>query len=109
MIVIGECLSSLTQKKGDLTEQDKQAILKYGSAWGCDICQEVCPYTTAAISRGTIYTSIEFFKSDMIPYLTSNDVESMDDNTFKNRAYSWRGRAPIIRNLKILEEKSKSN
>jgi epoxyqueuosine reductase QueG len=100
----GECLSSLTQKKGELTESEREIIKKYGSAWGCDICQEVCPHTADAIKAGTVYTDIEFFKNDAIPYLTSEIVDKMTDEEFAARAYSWRGRRTIVRNLEILEK-----
>ncbi len=100
----GECLSALTQKKGELTPEERQAIKDHGSAWGCDICSEVCPYTKRAIERGTIYTNIDFFRRELIPVLSSELVGSMSDSDFACRAYSWRKRDTIIRNLKILEE-----
>ena len=105
---IGACLSALTQKKGALSPAEEQAILKYGSAWGCDICQEVCPYTKNAIERGTIYTDIEYFKKDLIPYLSREDIDKMSDEEFAKRAYSWRGRAVILRNLDLMENSKKS-
>ena len=101
---IGVCLSALTQKKGELSDDERSAIVKYGYAWGCDICQEACPHTQNAIKQGTIYTPIEFFKQDVTPYLTSDGVRSMTDEQFASRAYSWRGRNTIVRNLEILEK-----
>ena len=100
---IGECLSSLTQKKGELSNADSSAIKKYSCAWGCDICQEVCPYTLRAKRTGSIYTDVEFFKEELIPVLTSERLQSMSDEEFSQRAYSWRGRNTILRNLKIIE------
>ena len=105
---IGVCLSALTQKKGALTEDEEQTILQYGSAWGCDICQEVCPCTKNAIERGTIYTDVEYFKKDLIPLLSRKDIDEMSDERFSKRAYSWRGRAVILRNLDIIEKNEKS-
>lgn len=96
------CLSALTQKKGELREDEIQMIKKYSSAWGCDICTEVCPHTKKAHFNRTIYSPIPFFKKNLIPHLTVNDIEHMDDATFSRRAYSWRGRDTIIRNLKLL-------
>lgn len=98
------CLSALTQKKGELTEDEKNIIRKYKSAWGCDICQQVCPVTEKAIKCGSIYTPIEFFKIDRTEHLTSALIENMSDEEFKSRAYSWRGKQTVLRNLKILEE-----
>ncbi len=105
MASIGECLSSLTQKKGELTANEANAIKKYGSAWGCDVCQEVCPFTLHAKRKGTIYTEIEFFNKELIPILTSEKINAMSDEKFSCRAYSWRGRGAITRNLKIIENK----
>ena len=104
MSEIGVCLSALTQKKGELSKDEIDTIIKYGSAWGCDICQEACPHTKRAITEGTIYTPIEFFKKDITSYLTKDDVKNMTDEQFSCRAYSWRGKDTIIRNLEILEK-----
>lgn len=100
----GECLSALTQKKGELTDSEKAHIKKYGSAWGCDICQEVCPHTKKAIENKTIYTNIEFFKNHLTPHLTTADIDNMSDEEFAHRAYSWRKRATVKRNLEILDD-----
>ena len=104
---IGTCLSALTQKKGELTPDEQSAIVQYGYAWGCDICQEACPHTKRAIKDGTIYTPIEFFKKDITSYLTKDDVKNMTDEQFSCRAYSWRGKETIARNLEILEKHTK--
>ena len=106
MSEVGECLSALTQRKGELTDLEKSYIRKYGSAWGCDICQEDCPHTEKAIKNGTIYTDIDFFKDGLIQIVTSDIIDSMSDAEFGSRAYSWRKRATIKRNLDILEEKN---
>jgi len=44
----GVCLSALTQKKGALTPEEENIISLLQSAWGCDICQKVCPHTERA-------------------------------------------------------------
>jgi epoxyqueuosine reductase len=104
MTKCGVCLSALTQKKGVLNEDEEKLIVQYSSAWGCDICQEVCPHTKRAIKDGTIYTEIEFFKSESMPYLTVDMIDSMSEENFKKRAYSWRGKDTIRRNLWLLEQ-----
>ena len=102
---ISKCLSSVTQKKGNLNEEEIELIKKYSCAWGCDICQNACPYTKNAIKNGTIYTNIDFFKNERTPYLNSTTIDEMSDEQFSMRAYSWRGKNTIKRNLLILEEK----
>lgn len=99
-----QCLSSVTQKKGTLDEDEKAYIRRYGSAWGCDLCQNSCPHTKRMIKCGTV-TPILFFYENRIEFLSLNRLDEMSDADFLHRAYSWRGRETVERNLKILEEK----
>jgi len=103
---IGSCLSALTQKRGELTKAETEALLTYQTVWGCDLCQEVCPYTKQAICNQTIETPIDFFKADRIPTLDSQVLSQMSEAEFSKRAYAWRGKAPIERNLKAIEMKT---
>ena len=96
------CLSAVTQKKGELSADEVELIAYHKSAWGCDICQKVCPHTKKAIKNGTIYSKIPFFLEKRTPCLTYEVVEKMTEEDFKERAYSWRGKAPLLRNLEIL-------
>ncbi len=100
----GECLSAITQKKGELTDTEREYIKKYGSAWGCDICQEICPHTIKAKEKGTIFTNIDFFKRDLTPCLTTQAIAQMSDGAFFERAYSWRKKSTILRNLDLIEK-----
>ncbi len=100
----GECLSALTQKKGELSPAEADYIRKYGSPWGCDICQLVCPHTKRAIADGSIFTHIPFFSEYLLPSPTADDVLSMSNGEFSERAYSWRGRECILRNLSLIGE-----
>ncbi len=105
----GRCLSAITQKKQELTAEEEAAILKHGTAWGCDICQVVCPHTRRARESGSIYTKIPYFKENLTPRLTSDMIRSMSEEGFSRRAYSWRGRETIIRNLELLEKGKTEN
>ncbi len=96
-----ECLSAITQKKGELGENEKELMRRYGTAWGCDVCQEVCPHTVKAKKDGTIYTDSEFFNQQPISVPTEETIADKAD--FAKRAYSWRGAATILRNVKILK------
>lgn len=98
------CLSALTQKKGELTDEEKAALLLHGCAWGCDICQRACPVTARAKKSGTLYSDIPFFHQEAIPHLSPKTVQEMSDEEFAKRAYSWRGRPVILRNLEILKK-----
>ncbi len=94
------CLSDVTQRKGELTEGEKKMILESGCFWGCDICSEACP-----MNASPSVTPIEFFKKDLTPFVTVELIDNMSKEEFINRAYSWRGRKTIIRNLEIMNDK----
>ena len=96
-----ECLSALSQKKGVLTPEEENLLRATATVWGCDRCQEVCPYNIRARKAGTVYSTIPFFYEDTLPAPTKEDIEGMSDQEFLQRAYSWRGRETILRNLKI--------
>ena len=38
------CTSNISQKKGELTSEEQNILLKSGFVWGCDCCQTVCPH-----------------------------------------------------------------
>ncbi len=94
------CLSALTQKKGKLTDEEITALASHPLVWGCDICQLACPINKQIIAAN-IGTDIEFFKSDLVPRIDEKILSDMSDEEFSSRAYSWRGRETIIRNLHL--------
>ena len=93
-----ECLSAVTQKKGELTPDEISYIRENGSAWGCDICQTSCP-----LNKNAAETPIAFFRRDRISTLTRETLDKMTDAEFSARAFSWRGRGVLERNLSVLE------
>lgn len=97
----GLCLSRITQTKGELSGEHIQMIKDGGCAWGCDICQSVCP-----ANAGVPESGIEFFRVGRIPWLTPQTVRDMSKEQFARRAYAWKGRACILRNLEILKDKN---
>ncbi len=94
-----ECLSEITQKKGELSEDEASLMREYNTAWGCDECQSACPYNSNPKK-----TPLEFFYRDRMEKLTKEALCSMDKDTFSMRAFSWRGRKTVERNLAILED-----
>lgn len=94
-----QCLSSITQKKGTLSDDEQDLIVKSGCAWGCDVCRTVC-----IMNKNIAKTPIEFFKTALTPTLTTELVENMSKDEFSKRAYAWRGRNTILRNLKLIEK-----
>jgi epoxyqueuosine reductase QueG len=98
------CLSALSQKKGKLSEEEERILLSTNTVWGCDRCQECCPYNHDAMAAGTIYTPIPFFYENTLSSPTAEEIKNMSDEDFAQRAYSWRGREVILRNLQIQEK-----
>ena len=93
------CLSALTQQKGELSAETVAMMKKYNTAWGCDICQNVCP-----MNRDVAKTPIGFFQTDLIYRLTPEILDNMTDEELRGRAFGWRKRKTIERNIKLLSE-----
>ena len=92
----------ITQKKGELTAEEIEAIRRNGTLFGCDACQMACPY-----NKSPKMTPISFFYEDRIPKLTREILDRMSKEELKSRALGWRGRALLYRNLDILEKNEK--
>ena len=97
------CLSALTQKKGQLPPNEKATIREGGLAWGCDACQLSCPHNLRVIRDG-MDTKIPYFVQHRLPRLTVESLARMSDEELRHRAYAWRGRAVIARNLALIAE-----
>ncbi len=83
------CISEITQKKGELSPDEEKLMKECGCVWGCDICQEVCP-----MNQNAAVTEIEEFLSSPIAHIETGC--SLD-----GRAYEWRGRKVIERNIAV--------
>lgn len=101
----GDCLSAITQKKGELTTDEQNLMLKYNTVWGCDICQDVCPHSRKVKKSGTVYTDIDWFYKECAANPTSEEIN--DAEFLESRAYAWRGKNTIARNIRLFEEKNK--
>jgi epoxyqueuosine reductase QueG len=86
------CLSSITQKKGVLSQEEDVMIKKSRIIWGCDICQLCCP-----MNKKISETNIESFRLSYNSYADKDNILSAED-----RAYLWRGKEVILRNLEIV-------
>lgn len=83
------CVSALTQKKGELTPQETALIVKSGSMWGCDACQECCPMNVG--KRIAPHSCFGWYR----PEMTVDDLDG--------KAYAWRGKAVLVRNTALFE------
>ena len=97
------CLSALTQKKGAISPKEAASIREGGLLWGCDACQLSCPHNIRVVREGRD-TVIPYFKEERLVRLDAQTLTAMTDEAFSARAYSWRGRSVISRNIALLEE-----
>lgn len=99
----GRCLSDITQTNNEITESERK-LLKNSLVWGCDICSDVCP-----MNKNILFTKNSEFSENLIYELHLSDVNNLTRKQFngkyKDRAFTFRGANPIIRNLKIKEDK----
>ena len=95
------CISSITQKKGELSESEKDIIRKTGMVWGCDVCALACPVTKIAMKNGTLKTDIPYFTEGRLGTVDEGLISSMSDEEYKRYSFSWRKREVMIRNIRI--------
>ncbi|MCI8650519.1 MAG: epoxyqueuosine reductase [Anaerotruncus sp.] len=89
------CRSQITQKKGELTEWEREQIRAGGLVWGCDCCTDACP-----VNRGVKPSLVEGFYTDIAPVVGQDNAGRL----CLVKAYGWRGETVILRNLRILSE-----
>lgn len=88
-VVGSKCLSAITQKKGILSPEEERLMKECGCVWGCDICQDICP-----MNQNAATTQIAEFLSSPAPHITSGC-------SLEGRAYEWRGRKVVERNIAV--------
>lgn len=97
------CLSALTQQGGELSAEAADAVRRHPLIWGCDLCQRICP-----LNRHVPETDNPAFRDDLIASLSAAELDGLTRRQFAeaypDRAFTWRGPAPLRRNLKRKEE-----
>lgn len=90
-----ECLSDITQRKGELSDGEISAIKAKGLAWGCDSCQTCCP-----MNENAKETEIPEFRERAKHFLREEEIpEFLPDS-----ACNWRGEKVIRRNVGLVNE-----
>jgi len=92
------CLSYITQKKH---LEDKWLNKLENRIFGCDTCQEICPYNKVALK-----SNIEEFKpQDYMVDVNLQDLIFLNNKDFKEKlikhSCGWRGKNIIIRNALV--------
>lgn len=90
-----KCASHISQKKGELTEQETDILRRAKTVFGCDICQTVCPMNRNIQEKENLFTG------DIFSTLTAENVEKV----YKSRPFGWRGLKVLQRNLEIYNGK----
>lgn len=98
----GDCLSELTQRRGELAPEAALLMRKHHTVWGCDLCQTACPHNRRVMDAGRV-TPIGYFHEDRITHLDSEMLAAMPRSEFESRAFAWRGRQTLARNLAAYE------
>lgn len=98
------CLSALTQQNGELPPAAISALSAAPLVWGCDVCSEVCP-----LNRDLPPSPNPAFTKNRICSLSADDVAGLTRRQFSEkyagRAFTWRGPAPLVRNLALQQKK----
>ena len=84
-----KCLSHITQRKGDLSQEERDLIKNSGCIWGCDVCQDVCP-----MNKDIAITPVKEFKESAVVHFSKGDE-------IEGRAFAWRTRKVIERNIML--------
>ena len=87
------CLSEITQKKGELTSQEEALVRKNGLMWGCDSCQNCCPY-----NQNLPLTYLHAFSDHVQTVVTRENLNTL----CKTRAFGYRGKTLLKRNLDLI-------
>lgn len=95
-IDISRCLSGISQKESR-TEEENAILKHHGIAWGCDICQEVCPYNKSAK-----LSEIPYFVKTRLNHISKEFVEGLSDEEFTRYAFSYKGKKLVLDNIDLL-------
>lgn len=95
------CISEITQKKKELSEEEISAMCRAGYIWGCDECSLCCSHASFR------ETPIDYFRKSAIEKDAPRVIASMSDEEFAKYPFSWRKRDIILRNCRILYGENK--
>ncbi|MCX7694191.1 MAG: tRNA epoxyqueuosine(34) reductase QueG [Caloramator sp.] len=102
-----KCLSYITQKKDDLSEEEQEQLgLRI---YGCDTCQDVCPFNKGVQISNIVDFLPEDWNININEEVFMNLSNSEFNKTFKTTSAGWRGKKVLQRNLVIAMGNSKKS
>lgn len=93
-----KCLSAISQKKRKSNEE-KTLLQKNKIAWGCDICQNVCPH-----NKDSQLSSIPYFYNTRTEKMNKQFILSLNEEEFQKYAFSYRGKKVVLENLENIDK-----
>ena len=94
---VNRCVSYLTQLK-ELNDTQKEILSSQNMVYGCDKCQEMCPY-----NQNPVKTPIEEFYKKRVVNIEKEKLEKQSNREFKKEygdfPFSWRGKGTILKNF----------
>lgn len=94
-----KCVSAISQKKTK-SDEEKKMLAKTKTIWGCDLCQTACPF-----NRKAEYSTIDYFKNDVINNFTANTITALNDSEYAKYAFSYRAKSVITENCLTVNSK----
>lgn len=100
-----KCISYWTIEFKEEVLPDSQQL--DGWLWGCDVCQQVCPWNLKFVQP---QTPVWFAPSDNLRFLTKHELNQFSVNGFRNKfrksPFSRRGKSGLLRNISWLEKQN---
>lgn len=96
-INVNKCVSYMTQLK-KLTDTQREILKSQDMVYGCDKCQDVCPY-----NQEPKKTPIAEFYEKREANISKESLENMSNREFLKKygdfPFSWRGKSAILKNF----------
>ena len=88
-----KCLSAISQKRRKT--KDERAVLNASKTiWGCDICQNACPYNS-----DTKKSPIKVFSENLLENVSLKTIQQMDEEAYSKYAFSYRDKRTVEENF----------
>ncbi|HNF25521.1 MAG TPA: tRNA epoxyqueuosine(34) reductase QueG [Leptospiraceae bacterium] len=80
-----KCISYLTIESERMDQPLEFKNKRKGWIYGCDICQEVCPWNHAvAVKKNSYSTRPEFIPSNRLLFMNRDEIESLNEESFQD-------------------------